>query len=123
MSDYTPTTEQIRTEWALSNPKGSPTTIMHAEAAFDRWLAAHDAEVRAAALSEQGEEWEYGVRDVQVDGWVNVTRWQSPAQAKQDLATCGMNCGIVRRRTDDPDAKWLPVPTEETPNHTNGSER
>jgi hypothetical protein len=46
MSAYVPTTEQIRTEWALSNPGGSPSTIMHAEAAFDRWLAAHDAAKR-----------------------------------------------------------------------------
>lgn len=57
MSAYVPTTEQIRTEWALSNPGGSPTTVMHAEAAFNRWLAAHDAEKRSEWEAEQGTEY------------------------------------------------------------------
>lgn len=55
MSDYTPNDDQVRS------------AVMHSggwldEDAFDRWLAAHDAEVRASVLAEQGEpEWEYGV--------------------------------------------------------------
>ncbi|MEJ6554043.1 hypothetical protein PQI51_03270 [Microbacterium esteraromaticum] len=87
MSDYTPTTEQVRTEWALSNPGGSPTTIMHAEAAFDRWLAAHDAEKRAeweaehpdvAALREaRAETWDEAVGAV--FAWWNAPEGERPA--------------------------------------------
>ncbi len=54
--DYTPTTKEVRWDFNESDTArdrfggwGS------AGAAFDRWLAAHDAEVRAAALAEQGE--------------------------------------------------------------------
>ncbi|MEI3845339.1 MULTISPECIES: hypothetical protein [unclassified Microbacterium] len=55
MSDYTPTMDEIK-HAALTY------TAIASEADWDRALAAHDAEVRAAALAEQGtEEWEYGV--------------------------------------------------------------
>ena len=50
MSDYTPTTEEVRIKYRLSSGR-QPGDF----AEFDRWLAAHDAEVRAAALAEQGD--------------------------------------------------------------------
>lgn len=53
MSEYTPTTAEIRR--ALLSV-ASPTTEE-----FDRWLAAHDAEVRASVVTEEPE-WEYGVK-------------------------------------------------------------
>ena len=48
---YTPTTDDVRDEW-IESGQGSPTVRLHAGAAFDRWLAAHDAEVAAQALRE-----------------------------------------------------------------------
>lgn len=48
--DYTPTTEEVRIKYRLSSGR-QPGDF----AEFDRWLAAHDAEVRAAALAEQGD--------------------------------------------------------------------
>lgn len=43
-AEYTPTTEDVTTA-ALAGG-------IYSEAEFDRWLAAHDAEVRAEALRE-----------------------------------------------------------------------
>ncbi|MBS0231711.1 MAG: hypothetical protein JSS52_11220 [Proteobacteria bacterium] len=54
MSDYTPTTALVRHNWGAY---GAP------REEFDRWLAAHDAEVRASVLADQGEPewgWQYG---------------------------------------------------------------
>ena len=48
---YTPTTDEVRDEW-IESGQGSPTVRLHAGAAFDRWLAAHDRDVRAQALRE-----------------------------------------------------------------------
>ena len=48
---YTPTTDDVRDEW-IESGQGSPTVRLHAGAAFDRWLAAHDRDVRAQALRE-----------------------------------------------------------------------
>lgn len=48
MSDYTPTTEEIRERWM--NFDGGPDVSDAAE--FDRWLAAHDAEVLRKAAVE-----------------------------------------------------------------------
>lgn len=51
MSEYTPTTESVRTAYA-----GAPAGVFARDAyntrsqEFDRWLAAHDAEVRAEAI-------------------------------------------------------------------------
>ena len=47
MTDYTPTTEQVRNGWIDNGT--------HEErdgAEFDRWLAAHDAQVAAKALRD-----------------------------------------------------------------------
>ena len=49
---YTPTTDEVRDEW-IESGQGSPTVRLHAGAAFDRWLAAHDREVRAQSLRER----------------------------------------------------------------------
>lgn len=58
MSDYTPTTEEVREFIEAADRviagmvSGSP-----AVEAFDRWLAAHDDEVRAGVVTEEPE-WE-----------------------------------------------------------------
>lgn len=65
MSDYTPTDEEIRTDWMYSRHDRAMVTFNVAEAEFDRWLAAHDAEqqekgVRLAAeylRNEMEEPW------------------------------------------------------------------
>ncbi len=51
MSDeYTPTTEVVRDEWGHLEGFIIPDGVPKREAAFDRWLAAHDREVAAKAL-------------------------------------------------------------------------
>lgn len=58
MSDYTPTTQAVRLNYITANAGPYRGGEANAAAAFDRWLAAHDAEVRAAALAEQeGRRW------------------------------------------------------------------
>lgn len=51
MSDYTPTTEDIRNAYMSGdwndNPTDDDAMKRHFAAKFDRWLTAHDAEVRA----------------------------------------------------------------------------
>lgn len=49
MSEYTPTTETVRERFADRFPRAG---YSQALADFDRWLAAHDAEVRAQADAE-----------------------------------------------------------------------
>ena len=46
MDDFTPTTEDVRLIWIVSQ------TGCTARAEFDRWLAAHDAEVREQTAQE-----------------------------------------------------------------------
>ena len=47
MDDYTPSTEDVRESYTYF--RGTIPTVEH-EAEFDRWLAAHDAEVREQTL-------------------------------------------------------------------------
>ena len=64
MSEYTPTTDEVRDYIRAADrvtahmfSAASPDAVE----AFDRWLAAHDAEVRAGVVAEEPE-WEYGYR-------------------------------------------------------------
>jgi hypothetical protein len=54
-------------------------------------------------------EWEYGGRHVAVSGWPRVQEHGSREDAEKDYATCGMNCGVARRRDGGP---WVPVKQE-----------
>lgn len=60
MSDYTPTTEEMRVFYAAERLDGPhlegfpPPSVDQAEAEFDQWLAQHDAEVAAAAIESGG---------------------------------------------------------------------
>lgn len=62
MSDYTPTTDDVRTLYAhADNWVGGRVEMLgtpESRADFDRWLAAHDAEVIAASESRERAEWE-----------------------------------------------------------------
>lgn len=49
MSDYTPTTEEVRLEYMAVRWGKNDTVSFDARAEFDRWLAARDAEVAAKA--------------------------------------------------------------------------
>ena len=60
MSDYTPTTGEVRRRYAYARSGKPGHKNQGAVAEFDRWLAAHDAEKRAEWEAEQSEtEWEY----------------------------------------------------------------
>lgn len=58
MSEYTPTTADIRLHWIVSKSGPYAGGSANAREAFDRWLVAHDAEVKAEAEAEKrGAEW------------------------------------------------------------------
>ena len=47
MSDYTPESEDVRGYFALAHEERNAVPEGTGEAGFDRWLAAHDAAIRA----------------------------------------------------------------------------
>lgn len=91
MNAYTPTTEAVRDRWGK---------MTHLRAEFDRWLAAHDAQVRAAALAEQD--------DAQVERIARLLARTSEftqtdarvlVKAAQDIAA-------AEQGTEEPDWEW-----------------
>lgn len=73
MSEYTPTTDAVRQAYAQRYVEQVEyTTVGYSE--FDRWLAAHDAEVRSGVVAEEPE-WEYGTRRPVTDGWESGDRY------------------------------------------------
>jgi acyl-CoA reductase-like NAD-dependent aldehyde dehydrogenase len=54
VSDYTPTTDEVRDSWADMRAEDIQQVVL-AFAEFDRWLAERDAKVRAATLAEVSE--------------------------------------------------------------------
>lgn len=54
MSDYTPTTDEVRAMYVTGTPPHR-VTVPQGNAEFDAWLAQHDAEVRTAALNAAAE--------------------------------------------------------------------
>lgn len=59
MSDYTPTTDDVRMGWADLRAETVQEGLL-AEAEFDRWLAQHDAEIQAQALRDAEDNWQGG---------------------------------------------------------------
>lgn len=94
VGEYTPTTEDVR---RAASDYRAPITPEE----FDRWLAAHDAEVRAGVVSEEPE-WEYGI-DYEGDG--AVERYGERAYAAQ--ATAEQFDAIFMRRRKH--GAWEPV--------------
>jgi hypothetical protein len=100
MSDYTPTTEQLRDKYAQHalTSRGWPggwvgeRVDREAREEFDRWLAEHDAQVRADALRE---------------------------------AAAGLvESGWIEREEARMASSWLTAEAEkQAPDHTNGSTR
>ena len=57
VSEYVPTTEEVRADFVFSRTLGSPRKLGEVVAAFDAWLAAHDAEVAAKTLDDAADEY------------------------------------------------------------------
>ena len=57
MSDYTPTTDEVRDRYAWGRSDVGYVSYDEAEAEFNQWLAAHDAKVKADALRDAAEAW------------------------------------------------------------------
>lgn len=85
MTDYTPTTQEVRNAWWRDQCPANDLDFDDVyNAAFDRWLAAHDAEVR-----QQGEP-----SDAQVEAGCaafyedarGLTSWTRLVSAEPDLA-------------------------------------
>ncbi len=108
MTEYTPTTDDVRR--AYSPAVG---TWADSRAAFDRWLAAHDAEMRASVLAEQGEsEWEYGYGTGPAY-WTAYDREHAEESRRPHER-------IVRRTKAAPAGPWLPVEEGEGQDQTGG---
>lgn len=108
--DFIPSMEQIRSHYVFDQ---SDLWDPERGVAFDRWLAAHDAEVRASVLAEQGEpEWEY-----RMDYGDKVTYSQTRSRAVRALQAGRRVWKRIPERKAGP---WLPV---EEPESTDGSER
>lgn len=69
--EWTPTTEQVRSHYVFDQ---SDRWDPDRGEAFDRWLAANDAEVRASVVPEEPE-WEYGTVRSITDGWERGDRY------------------------------------------------
>ena len=103
MSDYTPTTGEVHRRYAYARSGKPGHKNQSAVAEFDCWLAAHDAEVRASVLAEQGEpEWEYGY------GANYPVLWTAPSQEQAEKWR-GPGERTWKRTAAIPAGPWLPV--------------
>ena len=119
MTNYTPSEQEVREHYAEDHRDRYGSRLDAADG-FDRWLAAHDAEVRASVLAEQGEpEWEYGIEYTPKTG---VAKWHDGLESarrrlrymRRTHAWAHDTARIVRRRKAGP---WEPV-EENTPTRT-----
>jgi hypothetical protein len=121
-NDYTPTAEQIREYIEAADRVVSSFAPGDAATAFERWLAAHDAEKRA--------EWEAEYDD-QRDTIVKLSDQIEEARtAWWSAVTQGDNGLIYTDRIEDAmddiwsaigDAEWVPVNENEGTDRENGS--
>ncbi|GAB3166945.1 hypothetical protein GCM10027059_26700 [Myceligenerans halotolerans] len=74
MSDYTPTTDEVRGAWVTARCTRDE-DIPGQVAEFDRWLAEHDREVAARALEATARAWQRGE-------WANAPRYADPARER-----------------------------------------
>lgn len=85
MPDYTPTTDQIREEYAhnmspVISRTGRAESVQAFRGRFDRWLTSHDAQVAAQALRD-------AVRYARPDAGDHVGMTRSEAEAFEDALT------------------------------------
>ena len=97
MSEYMPTTERVRHDYGYATGNGGFADHRY-ELQFDRWLSAHDAATRTAALEEAAWEWEY--RRVNSGGRVYGTIFDTPPELDEGMT--------VLRRAVGP---WEPAAT------------
>lgn len=122
--EYTPTTEEVRDYIRTADRVTAHMFAAGADSveAFDRWLAAHDAEVRAGVVAEEPE-WEVGYQLTQDDGASIGTGWPYPTveeaardghrratETNEDYPMYPrVHSVVVRRRKAGP---WVPVKQE-----------
>lgn len=131
MSEYTPTTDEMRafyTAERLDGPHlgGFPLpTVEQAETEFDRWLAAHDAEVRAGVVAEEPE-WEVGVSystpsGPSIDGYRMRSYMKVESVEKaQEFAALVERPMIQKRTKAVPAGEWVSVPVNQEGAETDG---
>lgn len=127
MSDYpefTPTTEQVRSTYAhdpeaeYRDPVGFPSMQRENLRAFDRWLAAHDAEVQAQVVAEEPE-WEVGVSystpsGPSIDGYRMRSYMKVESVEKaQEFAALVERPMIQKRTKAVPAGEWVSVPVKQ----------
>ena len=87
MSDYTPTTEEVRSRFArIMRSDGTPAQSVTRQTGFDRWLAAHDREVTAKAFREAASEVHTEAR-WQLEQGRDPDRWLMVERILRDRAT------------------------------------
>lgn len=118
MSDYTPTTNEVRADYVRDHTRNFDSYMAGRSVAseqehygdrFDRWLAEHDADLRAEWEAEQGTEepeWEYG--------W--FCEWDDGSGISRLLMGAEMwgpkgRVFQMRRRTKAP-GPWVPLEQE-----------
>lgn len=105
MSEYTPTTKDVREVWIYAQD------ITHDEgedfhgAEFDRWLAAHDAEVQAQVVAEEPE---WGIAHVATPGSV----WPLSEDGARETAAIEPGQWIIYSRPKTVTHEWVPVKQE-----------
>lgn len=87
MTDHTPTTEEVRDEWAYGNQEvdyeGNPViTLDEAFAQFDRWLVARDRKIAAEALRDFADTLGVNVGDEDDEWWRGYRQGQREALHK-----------------------------------------
>lgn len=71
MTDWTPTTEQVRGYVTRTILGDATDDILFRGMAFDRWLAQHDAEVKAAAWDEGHHAGVYNATSTDDEGFID----------------------------------------------------
>ena len=75
MSDYTPTTDEVRDRYAWGRSDVGYVSYDEAEAEFDQWLAEHDAKVKADALRDAAEAWAEDPESVDSETPADTRNW------------------------------------------------
>ena len=119
MSDYTPTTEAVRAKYARgTRSDGTHAQFVKWQKEFDRWIAAHDAEVLAPAGVTQPEpEYEYtwAGTDDEGDDWL-MDDWFATVGVAEQYANSFLggwvrtDNGRLARRVKA--GAWEPVPNQ-----------
>jgi hypothetical protein len=94
MSEYTPTTEQMRSAW-IANRWESIGQLRSegSDAEVDRWLLAHDAEIRTATLKEAAVKLLASPIGIQITNGIGWSPTNSLAGAARYLQHLGHHAG------------------------------